>query len=91
MLSDPSERSSPIAQRPLAARVAPAPLPIEAALTLDDLACLLAASRRTVERMRAAGKLPRPDFRVGRMPRWRPETIRAWLESQQAEGRGGRV
>ena len=57
---------------------------IEPLLSQDDLTRVLNASRRTVERMRSAGKLPKPDLLLNRMPRWRPETIRRWIE------RGGR-
>jgi hypothetical protein len=53
---------------------------IEPMLGIDDLARILNCSRRLVERMRAAGKIPTPDFKVGKMPRWQPETIRRWLE-----------
>jgi hypothetical protein len=50
-------------------------------LGIDDLAALLSCSRRMVERMRAAGKLPPPDLMVGRCPRWRAErTVRGWIE-----------
>jgi predicted DNA-binding transcriptional regulator AlpA len=57
---------------------------IEPLLTMTDLARLLVCDRRTVERLRAAGRLPRPDLHIGRLPRWRLETISAWIE------RGGR-
>jgi hypothetical protein len=53
-------------------------------LGIDDLAELLSCSRRLVERMRSTGKVPKPDFKVGKMPRWHVETIRAWI------GRGGK-
>lgn len=54
---------------------------IEPMLTLDGLARVLSCDRRTIERMRAAGKLPRADLIIGRRsPRWRPQTIRDWLE-----------
>jgi hypothetical protein len=54
---------------------------IEPMLTLDGLARVLSCDRRTIERMRAAGKLPRADLIIGRRsPRWRPETVRGWLE-----------
>jgi predicted DNA-binding transcriptional regulator AlpA len=57
---------------------------------MADLARVLNCSRRVVERMRAAGRLPKPDLFVGnRSPRWRPETIRRWID-EQAQGRGGR-
>jgi hypothetical protein len=36
--------------------------------------------RRLVERMRSAGKIPKPDIKIGKMPRWKPETIRRWIE-----------
>jgi hypothetical protein len=58
---------------------------IEPALTIDDWARALSCSRRGVERLRSAGKLPRPDFHAGRCPRWHAATVRAWL------ARGGRV
>lgn len=50
-------------------------------LSIDDVAATLACSRRLIERMRAAGKLPKPDLRVGKMPRWRAETIARWIEA----------
>ena len=49
-------------------------------LSIDDLAAILNCSRRLVERMRSAGKVPPPDLHVGRMPRWKPQTIRRWVE-----------
>jgi len=59
---------------------------IESLITVDDLAMVLVTTRRTVDRMRSAGKIPKPDLHVGKMPRWRPETIRRWID-QQAETR----
>jgi hypothetical protein len=56
-------------------------LPLEPLLSIAALAATLACSRRVVERMRAAGKLPRPDLRVGKMPRWWVETIRTFIEN----------
>jgi excisionase family DNA binding protein len=56
--------------------------PIEPLLSIDDLAGILNCSRPTIERMRAAGRLPRADLHVGRRsPRWKPETIRRWIET----------
>jgi excisionase family DNA binding protein len=49
-------------------------------LSIDDVAEALSCSRRLVERMRSAGKLPKPDLHVGRMPRWSRETIAKWIE-----------
>jgi predicted DNA-binding transcriptional regulator AlpA len=51
---------------------------------LEELCKALGVSRRALERERSAGRLPRPDMTIGRMPLWKPETIHAWLE------RGGR-
>jgi predicted DNA-binding transcriptional regulator AlpA len=57
----------------LAAQLAPL-------LSLDDVAVVLSCSRRLVERMRAAGRLPRPDLMLGKKcPRWRVETISEWI------------
>jgi predicted DNA-binding transcriptional regulator AlpA len=47
---------------------------------LGDVAAALGISRRTLERERSAGRFPPPDLTIGRMPLWRPETIRAWIE-----------
>jgi predicted DNA-binding transcriptional regulator AlpA len=52
---------------------------------LNDIVEATGLSRRTIERERSAGRFPRPDKKVGKMPLWRPETIREWV----AEG-GGR-
>jgi hypothetical protein len=52
---------------------------IEPLLGIDDLAAILKCSRRLVERMRSAGRVPKPDIMIGKMPRWRGETIRRWI------------
>jgi hypothetical protein len=49
-------------------------------LRLDELATALGVSRRVLERERSAGRFPAPDLSVGRMPLWKPQTIRAWIE-----------
>jgi hypothetical protein len=54
------------------------------AYRLDELADALGVSRRAIERERSAGRFPRPDLTIGKMPLWRPETVRSFLE------RGGR-
>jgi predicted DNA-binding transcriptional regulator AlpA len=53
---------------------------LERLLTINDLARFLATSRRTIERERAAGRLPKPCLHVGTSPRWRPDVIRRWTE-----------
>jgi hypothetical protein len=50
------------------------------ALRLDELAFALGVSRRAIERERSAGHFPEPDLHIGRMPLWRVETVRRWLE-----------
>jgi excisionase family DNA binding protein len=52
--------------------------------SIDDLAAYLNVSRRAVERLKSAGRLPRPVVIGRRCPRWSPEAIREWIE------RGGR-
>ena len=50
------------------------------AYRIDELADALGVSRRAIERERAAGRFPRPDLTIGKMPLWRVETVRAFLE-----------
>jgi hypothetical protein len=78
-------RLRPVQSEPDRLRVADQPLPgdglIEPLLSVADLCRLLQCDRRTIERMRSAGRLPGPDLCVGRrLPRWRVETIRSWIE-----------
>ncbi len=54
---------------------------IEPLLTKADLAKILRVNSRTIDRMRSAGKLPKPDLLLERSGRWRAETIRRWIES----------
>jgi predicted DNA-binding transcriptional regulator AlpA len=69
----------------LSAGLSPIDRPVDAlagrlALRLDDVAAALGVSRSAVERERRAGRFPKPDRVVGRMPLWSPATVRAWLE-----------
>jgi predicted DNA-binding transcriptional regulator AlpA len=63
--------------------------PLESRLTLrmSDLAKLLGVSRRNIERERAAGRIPPPDVKIGRVPLWKIDTITAWLDSGKKRGR----
>ena len=54
---------------------------IEPMISLDYLARILSVSRRWLERERSAGRVPKPDFMAGRCPRWKPATIRRWIET----------
>jgi hypothetical protein len=49
---------------------------------LNDISDLTGLSRRLLERLLAAGKMPPADLRFGRCRRrlWRPSTIRGWLD-----------
>jgi len=59
-------------------------LPIESELGLllngDALARLLQVSKRSLMRLRSAGKLPRP-VQLGRSVRWRSNEIREWVDA----------
>ena len=58
----------------------PIPPGIEAlTYRLADLPRALGVSRRTIEGERAAGRFPRPDLKMGRIPLWRRQTIDRWL------------
>lgn len=46
----------------------------------DQLAELFGCSRRHVERMDSAGKLPAA-IRIGRLKRWKQAELRAWLDA----------
>jgi predicted DNA-binding transcriptional regulator AlpA len=50
-------------------------------LRIDEVADAVGVSRRVLERERAAGRMPKSDLRIGKMPLWRVETIHAWINS----------
>ena len=51
------------------------------AYRLDELSRLLGVSRRTIERVRSAGRFPKPCKILGkRTPLWSVQTIRQWVE-----------
>jgi predicted DNA-binding transcriptional regulator AlpA len=54
------------------------------AYRFNEVLASIGISRRTGERLRAAGRFPQPDVRINKVLLWRPETILAWIE------RGGR-
>jgi predicted DNA-binding transcriptional regulator AlpA len=54
--------------------------PIRLALRLAEAAAAVGLSRRMVERLRAAGKFPKPDAHAGRAPLWRPATLDHWIK-----------
>jgi predicted DNA-binding transcriptional regulator AlpA len=62
--------------------------PVEHLLTRKDLCRILRISTAVFDRLRAGGRLPRPDLVLSRRsPRWRAATVCEWL-AQQADGRG---
>jgi hypothetical protein len=61
------------------------PAPVERlCFRIRDIATATGLSQASVERLRASGKLPPPDLVVGRVPLWRVETIRRWVEGGDA-------
>lgn len=66
------------AERPIDAGPIGEPLPPALLMTVDELARELRASPKTIRRMDAAGRLPRP-IRVGRAKRWARDSIVRWI------------
>jgi len=62
--------------------------PSRLTLRADEVAASLGISRRSLQRELAAGRFPRADLHVGKMPLWRPATVTTWLDSLAQ--RGGR-
>jgi predicted DNA-binding transcriptional regulator AlpA len=59
-------------------------IPSLSILNARDTAKLLRIGIRTFWRWVQAGQFPPPDVRLGRVLRWRRETIDAWLAGQSA-------
>lgn len=60
----------------------PRTVPLNDRLTwrLADIVQVTGIGRRTLERVRSAGRFPPPDLHIGKAPLWKPETIRAWVD-----------
>jgi excisionase family DNA binding protein len=56
-------------------------------LSKKELARLLGVSPRSVDRLVAAGQLPRP-IKVGALSRWRRDDVEQWIASQAASSAG---
>ena len=54
------------------------------ALRIEELADAIGVSRRVLERELSAGRFPKPDKRIGRMPVWGIAKVRGWLERSSA-------
>ncbi|QDT04212.1 Helix-turn-helix domain protein [Rubripirellula lacrimiformis] len=52
--------------------------PSDVAMSVDDVATLLQCSPAHVRRLADSGRMPRP-FRIGRLVRWEPSAVRAWI------------
>jgi predicted DNA-binding transcriptional regulator AlpA len=63
-----------------------APLPDDRLFDANELADFLHCSRRHVERMDSAGKLP-AGIKLSKLKRWRSWEIRAWLDAGAPERR----
>jgi predicted DNA-binding transcriptional regulator AlpA len=58
------------------------------ALRIDEVAAALGMSRRAIERERSAGRFAPPDLHIGKkVPIWRVETIRNYLDSGNGRNR----
>jgi hypothetical protein len=73
-------RNLRIARRPNDPPIQPeTATPIEPLLTPADVARILGVSKRFLERSRSAGTFPAPDVWLGRLPRYRPQTVRDFI------------
>ena len=55
---------------------------IEPLMSIKDVANILNAGRRTIERLIASGEFPRADLYIGKLPRWKRETVTTWINNQ---------
>jgi len=67
------------------AKVKETPESLETLLSLGEIAAYLGVGRRTVERWRAGGVLPKPDLERGRVKRWKPSTLASWLAAAKPQ------
>ena len=52
-------------------------------LNRKELAEMLRTSTKTIDRHVDDGTLPKPDFFVGRQPRWKLTTVLEWTETRR--------
>ena len=43
----------------------------------------LGVGKRTFERMLSSGAFPACDLRIGRLTKWEPATVRAWVQAEK--------
>ncbi|WP_344802660.1 helix-turn-helix transcriptional regulator [Microlunatus ginsengisoli] len=56
--------------------------------TTEEVATFLGVSSSTIRSYLARGQMPEPDRRFGRLPAWRPATIRDWNERRPRKALG---
>jgi hypothetical protein len=57
------------------------PASVERLIVGGDWLKILSVSQATFERLRRAGRIPDPDLFLGKgLARWKPETVRRWIE-----------
>jgi predicted DNA-binding transcriptional regulator AlpA len=50
-------------------------------LSQEEARSLFGVSLRTWQRLVTSGRVPKPDAKIGRMPRWRASTLKSVLEN----------
>jgi len=45
-----------------------------------EIRAAIGVSEATFDRLLSSGRFPRPDVRIGRMPKWRPATVHEWID-----------
>ena len=56
-------------------------------LSIADVETKTGISRRTLWRWISSGRFPQPDLAVGRIRRWKHETVEEWIESHSRSAR----
>jgi predicted DNA-binding transcriptional regulator AlpA len=57
-------------------------------VSISEVATWAGTTPKSVRFLVATGKLPRPDCRIGRRPKWRSSTIQRWLNEQSKRPTG---
>lgn len=70
---------------------APPSLPpgCEALLGKRQICFAVGVSARTFDSMVSAGQFPKPDARVGALPKWHVDTLNGWIRRKCAKPEGG--
>jgi predicted DNA-binding transcriptional regulator AlpA len=57
------------------------PIPERLVWDLENIAAMTGVSTRHLQRLRAAGRMPKPSVTLGRRVLWSSQVIRKWLDS----------